>query len=195
MENKFIRILDIDTNDAVNNRINLNLEPDKTKILRFQPYEILTDKFLKTLIQNNIPVITCLVFYKPAHYIEKIAHVDLKVSTMIQTHALNLITYGHDSDMVWFEKPLQNTYPDVTYADSATPAWTNVKTPYIAYDRNECKEIYRYSLPINKLTMVNVSIPHSIDTKQSARLCISLRTGLIFKNWEDACRRFDSTAT
>lgn len=190
MQNQFVKFLDIDTTDAINSSLNLDLISAETKILRFQPHEILTSRFLKLLASNNIPVITCLVFYKPPYYQEKIAHIDLKVSTMIQTHALNLITAGHDSEMIWFEKPPSINLTDIDYTDSITPVWTNVKTPYIAYNRSNLKEIFRYTIPLNKLTLVNVSLPHSIDTGQSSRLCISLRTGLVFKDWKDAYQRF-----
>jgi len=146
------------------------------------PKDLLSIKFLEILESFNIPCVVCIIFFKPKNYVETFAHIDYQTKTLIQTHAFNIITQGVDSTMSWYEKKLDNSSWDLPL--------TKQDVPHLSYKVESCNLKFSYKLPLHQLMLVNTSMLHVINVSQESRLCVSLRTGLVFPTWYSAAQHF-----
>lgn len=164
------------------NTYNINDE-SKPQMWLENPKDILSDNFLQILDFFYIPCVVCILFFKPKNFVERFAHIDLQTSDLVQTHAFNILTQGTNSTMSWYEK---KNFNDGVWDRPLTKQ----KTPHLSYKVDDCNLKFSCQLPLNKLLLVNTSILHAINVSHESRLCISLRTGLVFPTWTDVTSHF-----
>jgi hypothetical protein len=121
------------------------------------------------------------VFYKLPHE-EARPHVDMRRNNSPIIFALNWVVGGAESEMHWYETPVEPGEANLTEIGTGFIRWPSPKG---------MKIIDRYQVK-NKLALVNTSIPHGIITGDEHRWCISIRPqSPVFKTWDDAVKGFD----
>lgn len=109
------------------------------------------------------------------------AHIDVAPydPPMICVFALNFTIIPDDpTEMIWYERV-------------SGPAFDpRVAETYAAVPLTDMKEIYRSKIGSENLVMVNTSNYHDVDNKGLPRWCVSLRTNMPYKTWEEAVDAF-----
>jgi hypothetical protein len=171
-------VLDIDVSDAVSpsldlDRLKSSLNGGPIGIWNWQHEnlsEVFTKSWLAHMKQIGLNVGTCLVFYRDTHYLYPSVHVDVYNQTGNPIHyAINwILDPDDDSEMIWY------TYPkDATKNRGArTPA--DINYMYWELDNFTGQEICRHTVK-NRLTLVNTSMPHNVETKTRPRWAFSAR--------------------
>jgi hypothetical protein len=94
--------------------------------------------------------------------------------------AINWVIGSEDSQMIWY-KPLKE----------GNVSKTKAGTSYETWERNDCEELYNYTITTSNPLLVKNNIPHNvINLSNNIRWCISLR----FKNpmnWDNAITFFE----
>lgn len=119
----------------------------------------------------KVSIKPALVFYRPANYIEDVAHIDMDGSKF----GLNWVIGGLGSQMSWFEN---KTDPMIVRYTEGT------KLPYKSKKIIDLEEIDRHVILPNNLTLVRVDIPHCIMMGSESRWCVSIRPNFKDTTWE-----------
>lgn len=97
---------------------------------------------------------------------------------MVCVFALNFTLIPNDpTEMVWYERIEGEFDP------------TDMKT-YAMVPVSELREISRSIIGSDYVALVNTSNYHDVDNKGLPRWCISLRTNMPYKTWEEAVEAF-----
>ena len=125
------------------------------------------------LASKGLFVIGSLSFYRPPFCSSNVAHIDLKKEEPFIA-GFNWVIGGKDSSMSWYKTPEGDK--EIKY----TPA----NTGYYEWPVEELDLVDRCHIT-DKLTMVRVDVPHSIEVYEEGRFCVSARIIDIGKTWED----------
>jgi hypothetical protein len=106
------------------------------------------------LTVNWIPL-----FYKPAFFIDKEAHVDAPVDFV----KINWVYQGENSLMHWYS-PLDDYAPKRCYTPQGQP--------FTLYSMDKIRQIH--SEVIGFPSIVQVGIPHNVSTGDTSRYCVSM---------------------
>lgn len=157
-----------------------SIDTSKPFVKRFLAESIFSKDFLNQFDDLNLSINSALVFYKPAFYKNKDAHIDLINESMAAIYAINWILSGDNSTMMWYETP----------SKSVELKKTEAKTNYISWPISDLTLIDTCSISKNVATLVRVDIPHSINVDQEPRWSISIRCKLQFSSWENTVEYF-----
>jgi hypothetical protein len=131
-------------------------------------HEVLfSDEWLEYMESLDLKVGSCLVFYRAPHYIHNEIHVDVyKTDHEPAIYALNwTLEEEDDSEMVWYDIPIETGALDTEL----------IPTPYKHWPMDGgYPEIARRSIG-NKMTMVNIGLPHNVIVRDKPRWCFSVR--------------------
>jgi len=122
---------------------------------------------------------SAMVFYRQPHYVYPEAHVDLFWDNSLCTCAINwTLDPLDDSDMIWYDVPL----------DSGKEKITPAQTRYLYWPNEEIEDKVLDTRCIGTTpTLVSVGIPHNIIVRERPRWVISLRIGKTEpKSWKEA---------
>lgn len=151
-------------------------------VKRYVSAQIFSHEFLTYFNNVNLPINSALIFYKPAFYKNTEAHIDLINESTAAICAINWLFSGENSEMVWYNTPTSNVELKKTEA----------KTNYISWPVNVLEAVDKCEITKNKMTLVRVDIPHSINVDNEARWSISIRCKTNFKSWDDAVEYFEN---
>jgi hypothetical protein len=130
-------------------------------------HTIFSDEWLAYMESINLKVGSCLMFYRQPHYIYPEIHVDVyKTDHEPAIYALNwTLEEDDDSEMVWYDIPIETGSLDTHL----------IPTPYKWWPMSdEYPEIERRAVG-NKMTIVNIGLPHNIIVRDKPRWCFSVR--------------------
>jgi len=181
--------LDIDTKDAVSSQLDLaqlhrTLDGGPIGVWLYGHAElekVYTATWLRYMHSIGLDVGSAMIFYRDAHYVYPGVHIDIyKNSQLVSHYAINFVLDANDdSDMIWYSYPKGITeFP----ALSSTPA----DTPYVGWplDGYAGQELYRYTIG-RRMTLINTSMPHNVETRSRARWVISTRFPRVANNNAD----------
>lgn len=116
-------------------------------------------------------------FYKPKRYTDIYAHIDLNSDnpTDISCVGFNFTLTGSDGMMFWYDIPTNK---------NSFVLRTSKKAGKRSYKVSDLSIIDKTVIRSDILTVVKNSIPHSNNTNESDRWCISIRLGSKFKDWD-----------
>ena len=128
--------------------------------------DIFASQWLEYMESIGFSVNSATVFYKGPYTQEPRAHIDIrKVEPLsLVTFGINWCYGGKNSEMVWYETPIEPT----------SVAYSGANTPYLSWDINDLKEIERTHIG-NEVTIVRTNIPHGIKMDADPRWAISAR--------------------
>jgi hypothetical protein len=139
--------------------------------------DIFTPQWIEYMESIGFFICSVVIFYRGSNYTSQ-AHVDIIKAEPLSfsDFGINWCYGGKNSEMVWYETPLE----------PKSVSYTNANTPYMSWNINELKEIERTHIG-NEVSIVRTGIPHSIKMDADPRWAISARC---FKsenpNWETA---------
>jgi hypothetical protein len=145
---------------------------------------IFSDKWLLQMESLDLKIGSCMIFHRQPYYINPEIHIDVYKDQTPSIYALNwTLEKDDDSEMVWYDIPL----------DTGSPDNQSISTPYKRWpiDGNY-PEIERCSIG-NKVTLVNIGVPHNVIVNKKPRWCFSIRMYRYDKpisNWEEAVEYF-----
>lgn len=138
-------------------------------------------------VQTSIPGFYiswgCIIYRKAKYdyHTESAAHIDCNPQKQKYFYyGLNFTIDQDDSEMVWYEKIDGN----IDFNDRST---------YFDIPADKLKEIYRFNVRNDCLSLVNTSVIHDVDNKGKDRWAISLR-GLKqneYGSWENTVKFFE----
>jgi len=130
--------------------------------------EVFSQEWLSYVSSLGLDLVQTMIFYRGPYRSTRFAHIDLYYgdTNTVNNFAINWVIDGIGSEMVWYKMPLKKSKVQ----------WANADIPYINWDRRELEMIDRCAIK-DKMTLVNVGIPHSVNMAEQGRWCISVRTG------------------
>ena len=131
-------------------------------------------QYLSAKINANVNNI--MLFYKPPHFNNTVAHVDLTITPgyIPRYYALNWLVDGADSEMRWYKTPLKEKAVELTPANTPYKSW-----PIEDVEQEDSCDIG------GRLTLVRTDSPHAIFTTHQGRWCFSIRPVLLIKSNHD----------
>lgn len=190
--------LDIDVSDAISPKLDLC---ELHKSLNGQPLgswnyqhteleQIFSREWLCYMRSIGLEIRNSLIVYRNAHYLHPDVHIDAGKNTSVSHYSINFVLDpDDDSDMIWYSYPSgMSNLPPLSY----TPA----RVPYISWqlDGYPGQELYRYTIG-RRMTLVNTSMPHNVETRSRPRWAISTRFYKVFNkdanlSWQQAVNDF-----
>jgi len=162
--------LDIDISNAL--RSDVSFERTHFDVWSFKnAEEIFNSEWISYIDQLGLSISETMVFYRPADSEDSDAHIDGYAGSY-KTFAINWVIGGYNSEMSWYNLPLNENKQE----------YTTAKTPYISWPIEQLTKIDQYKI-VNIPTLVRVDLPHSIVVNDEPRLCISFRTHRFRNNW------------
>jgi hypothetical protein len=141
-------------------RSDFKIPKDFEPIRRYQPNVVLTDKAINKLTKLGFVLREIQMFSTLPRTVTKI-HID--GNSFASKSAINYVVNGIGS-MNWYRLLNSNTKYSVTEAG----------TGYMPFNVNDCEKID--SVNLNKLTLVEVCVPHNIvNDSDEYRYCFSIR--------------------
>ncbi len=147
--------------------------------------KIFTDEWLLQMESLDLKIGDCIIFHRQPYYIHPEIHIDVyRADNTPSVYALNwTLEEDDDSEMVWYDIPFDTGLLD----DQSIP------TPYKWWPMDgNYPEIERRSIG-NKMTLVNIGVPHNVIVNKKSRWCFSIRMYRYDKsisNWQEAVEYF-----
>ena len=147
--------------------------------------KIFTDEWLLQMESLDLKIGDCIIFHRQPYYIHPEIHIDVyRTDSTPAVYALNwILEEEDDSEMVWYDIPL----------DTGSLNTNLIPTPYKWWPMDgNYPEIERRSIG-NKMTLVNVGVPHNVIVNKKPRWCFSIRMYRYNKsisNWKEAVEYF-----
>jgi hypothetical protein len=128
--------------------------------------DIFKPQWLEYVESIGVFITSAMIFYRGPGTGITHAHIDISdvEPLSLSTFGINWCYGGKNSEMVWYETPIEPK--QLSY----TPA----KTPYMSWNINELKEIERTHIG-NEVSIVRTNIPHGIKMDTDPRWTISAR--------------------
>jgi hypothetical protein len=151
--------------------------PKFPKVWRLTPEQVFASSWLDQMQNRDLPVLSVLLFYKPARFTNWAAHIDtyFQDPTKPSIAGFNIVYDGEGSESVWYQLPTNNGVQRRTVAG----------TPFFEWPISELEEIERCKLGASTI-MVRTDIPHAIVVGPAPRRCLSLRFDIEHATWENA---------
>ena len=133
--------------------------------------DIFSPQWLEYTESIGVFISSAMIFHKGSFTNFPDAHIDIRSvdPLCLSTFGINWCYGGKNSEMVWYETPIEPK--NVSY----TPA----NTAFLSWNINELKEIERRHIG-NEVSLVRTDIPHSINMDADPRWAISARC----REWE-----------
>lgn len=190
--------LDIDISDALSTKLDLfqlhkSLDGHPIAIWEYKHTEleqIYSREWLEYMCSIGLQIGNTLIFYRNPHYLNPVVHIDTYANASVNHYAVNFVLDPNDdSDMIWYSYPPGMTHlPPLTY--------THTRMHYIGWDLGSYtgQELHRYTIG-RRMTLVNTSMPHTIETRSRPRWSISTRFYRVLnkeanQNWQQAVNDF-----
>lgn len=138
---------------------------------------IFSNEWLELLSKFDLTVKKAMVFYKPANFINRWAHIDtIGINAPDETviFAMNWVISGLTGDMFWYDIP----------SGERIVRWTTSHRPYLAWPVSALTKIDHCAIN-DKLTLVRTDIPHAITVKDESRWCVSVRLHYLENSWQE----------
>jgi hypothetical protein len=177
MQNSHYYRLNIDTSNALRSNWKSLCEgytPDiEEGVWKVSPRDLFNQSWIESINSLGLYTWNSMIFYRGANsnFDPGIAHIDVvtNIPFSVCSFAINWCIGGEGSNIVWYNVPYDN---EAGIMDS--PAGSTHMS-WIIDDRlvkvNSCHIG-------NQATLINTSIPHSIEMKGDPRWCFSVRTHL-----------------
>lgn len=154
------------------------------RLWRYEASNVFNTVWLKYMSDIGLPVAKLILFYRTPQSIDKTAHVDLRIAknaTVFPTwlFALNWVVGGNDSEMSWFDEPVDIQKP---------VSWTENSLPYRSWPLRELSIIDKKSIQ-STLTLVRTDVPHNIRTGNTPRWGFSIRSPYKETSWNEIVDR------
>lgn len=153
--------------------------PEKFGVWNYKAYEIFNPIWLDYMGNLGLNVASSILFYRAAWVTDIRAHIDIEPWDSITTcvFGLNWIVGGTNSEMRWYETPEIATPILLTPAGLPYQPWP--VTGLVIKER-------KYIKPLSStLTLVRTDVPHSIDVREEARWCFSVRLQRTLMSWDE----------
>lgn len=121
-----------------------------------------------------------MLFYRDPYFISPDAHVDIRKNNDIAVYAINwVIDPNDDSEMVWYNTPVESGLDRVTEAGTLYKYWPMEDIKDLELTRRTIKNIP---------TLVNIGVPHNIIVNSKPRWVVSIRfpSEQHVQCWDDA---------
>jgi hypothetical protein len=140
--------------------------------------------WLAYMRKMGLPIYTVMLFYRGPGAGTFHAHIDIAKTDPFELtpFGINWVYGGKGSNMVWYDLP--GDYEKNVH-------YTAAKTPYVYWNVSELNEIDRTELTEGTVTLVQTSLPHSIEMKDQPRWCFSARSSIPdSQSFENAVKMF-----
>jgi len=162
----------IDYTNILNNEFVLPIVNNTKRYLWQYPVNKILDRTWVNYISGlGLDPVFIMLFYKSENQNDSHAHIDGGG----ERFGLNLQLSGIGSEMIWYDQP------DIESEVQSTV----INTPYVSWPISQLIERNRGQLPIGKISIVRVDIPHAIKVLNESRWCISMRCKQKFNTWDD----------